>query len=307
VLLEAGAFGGLIGGLLGLFVAPKVFPAGDFLSVAVFITTYHLLSGYVSSLVRSSSSAAVRRLLALAPDTASVIRDGHEVEVPAGEVSLGEQIRVRPGERVPLDGTVVSGVSAIDESMVTGEPLPADKTAGDAATWSPGLAVPDHGHLRRRPGAGPGDRGSLPPLGADPLLGPSPGQCALQAPRRRGRWVMAHLYAVRDAPTLDAARAAADRFVNTYRSRSPAAVACFEEDRDALLAIHRVPVRHRVKVRTTNFIVICSRQGSAHDVGDGCLGPTLLRAGRGYLEGSSTQVPGRSDVRPTSGVAPLAA
>ncbi len=131
VLLEAGAFGGLIGGLLGLFVAPKVFPAADFLSVAVFITTYHLLSGYVSSLVRSSSSAAVRRLLDLQPDTARVIRDGHEVEVPLGEVSLGEQIRVRPGERVPLDGTVVSGVSAIDESMVTGEPLPADKTAGD--------------------------------------------------------------------------------------------------------------------------------------------------------------------------------
>ena len=131
VLLEAGAFGGLIGGLLGLFVAPKVFPAGEFLSVAVFITTYHLLSGYVSSLVRSSSSAAVRRLLDLQPDTARVIRDGHEVEVPLGEVSLGEQIRVRPGERVPLDGTVVSGVSAVDESMVTGEPLPADKAAGD--------------------------------------------------------------------------------------------------------------------------------------------------------------------------------
>ncbi|MGC8513295.1 MAG: heavy metal translocating P-type ATPase [Acidimicrobiales bacterium] len=131
VLLEAGAFGGLIGGLLGLFVAPKVFPPGDFLSVAVFITTYHLLSGYVSSLVRSSSSAAVRRLLDLQPDTARVIRDGHEVEVPVGELSLGEAIRVRPGERVPLDGTVVSGVSAIDESMVTGEPIPADKAAGD--------------------------------------------------------------------------------------------------------------------------------------------------------------------------------
>ncbi len=131
VLLEAGAFGGLIGGLLGLFVAPKVFPPGDFLSVSVFITTYHLLSGYVSSLVRSSSSAAVRRLLDLQPDTARVIRDGVEVEVSVGEVSLGEQIRVRPGERVPLDGTVVSGSSAIDESMVTGEPIPADKTAGD--------------------------------------------------------------------------------------------------------------------------------------------------------------------------------
>ena len=131
VLLEAGAFGGLAGGLLGLFVAPKVFPAGDFLSVAVFITTYHLLSGYVSSLVRSSSSSAVRRLLDLQPDTARVIRNGVEVEVPVVEVALGEQIRVRPGERVPLDGTVVSGSSAIDESMVTGEPLPVEKTTGD--------------------------------------------------------------------------------------------------------------------------------------------------------------------------------
>jgi len=65
--------------------------------------------------------------------------------------------------------------------------------------------------------------------------------------------VMAHLYAVRDAPTLDAARAAADGFSNRYQDRFPAAVACFEEDREALLAIHKVPVRHRIRVRTTNL------------------------------------------------------
>ena len=65
--------------------------------------------------------------------------------------------------------------------------------------------------------------------------------------------VMAHLYAVRDAPTLDAARAAADRLSNTYRREFPAAVACFQDDLDALLAIHRVPVRHRIRVRTTNL------------------------------------------------------
>jgi transposase-like protein len=64
--------------------------------------------------------------------------------------------------------------------------------------------------------------------------------------------VLAHLYAARDAaPSLDAARAAADRFVNTYRRDYPAAVACFTDDLDALLAIHRVPVRHRIRVRTT--------------------------------------------------------
>jgi len=65
--------------------------------------------------------------------------------------------------------------------------------------------------------------------------------------------VMAHLYAVRDAPTLDVARAAADRLENTYRRQFPAAVACFADDREALLAIHRVPVRHRIRVRTTNL------------------------------------------------------
>ena len=88
----------------------------------------------------------------------------------------------------------------------------------------------------------------------------------LQLPRQR-RWsparsnmctphaseVLAHLYAVRDAPTLDAARAAADRFANTFAREYPAAVACFTEDLDALLAIHRVPVRHRIRVRTTNL------------------------------------------------------
>lgn len=65
--------------------------------------------------------------------------------------------------------------------------------------------------------------------------------------------VLAHIYAVRDAPTLDAARAAADRFENTYARAFPSAVACFADDREALLAIHRVPVRHRIRVRTTNL------------------------------------------------------
>lgn len=65
--------------------------------------------------------------------------------------------------------------------------------------------------------------------------------------------VLAHVYAVRDAPTLDAARAAADHLASLYRGQYPSAVACFEDDLDALLAIHRVPVRHRIRVRTTNL------------------------------------------------------
>ncbi len=131
VLLEAGALGGLIGGLLGLFVAPKTFPAGDFFSVSVFITTYHLLSGYASALVRTSASESVRRLLALQPDTARVVRGGKEIEVSISDVAIGELVRVRPGERVPLDGRVVEGITAVDESMVTGEAMPVTKRPGD--------------------------------------------------------------------------------------------------------------------------------------------------------------------------------
>ncbi|MCL5076911.1 MAG: cation-translocating P-type ATPase [Actinobacteria bacterium] len=130
VLLEAGAISGLIGGLLGLFWAPKTFPPGDFLSVSVFITTYHLLSGYASSMVRTRSSQAVRSLLSLAPDTAKVIRNNIELEIPTTEVGLGEIVRVRPGERVPLDGIVTSGTSDVDESMVSGEPIPVMKKLG---------------------------------------------------------------------------------------------------------------------------------------------------------------------------------
>ncbi len=131
VLLEAGAWGGLIGGLLGLFVAPKTFPPGDFLSVAVFISTYHLLSGYASSLIRTRSSQAVRKLLDLQPDTARVVRDGQELELPIDEVQVSDRVRVRPGERIPLDGRVLEGRSTVDESMVTGEPIPTEKRDGD--------------------------------------------------------------------------------------------------------------------------------------------------------------------------------
>jgi heavy metal translocating P-type ATPase len=131
VLLQAGAWGGLIGGILGLFVSPGDFPPGDFLSVAVFISTYHLLSGYASALVRNRSTQAVRELLELQPDIARVLRDGQEVEVPVGEVAVGDRVRVRPGERVPLDGRVLQGASAVDESMVTGEPIPSEKRRDD--------------------------------------------------------------------------------------------------------------------------------------------------------------------------------
>ncbi len=137
VLLEFGAFAGLLGGFLGLagqlLGNPTLqrFPAPDFFGVAIFITTYHILSGYVSLLVRTRASQAVRRLLALQPDTARVLREGQEIELPIEQVQPGDWVRVRPGERIPVDGMVVDGGSSVDEGIVTGEPLPLDKALGD--------------------------------------------------------------------------------------------------------------------------------------------------------------------------------
>ncbi len=129
VLLEFGAFAGLVGGFLGYIV--PTFPLPDFFGVAVFITTYHLLSGYVSLLVRTRSSQAVRKLLALVPPTARVIRNGREEEVPIEDVQPGDLVRVRPGESIPVDGEVTEGASTVDESLVTGESMPEEKMPGE--------------------------------------------------------------------------------------------------------------------------------------------------------------------------------
>ncbi|MBI2961880.1 MAG: cadmium-translocating P-type ATPase, partial [Betaproteobacteria bacterium] len=130
VLLEFGAFAGLAGGFLG-YLYPS-FPVPDFFGVAVFVTTYHVLSGYVSLLVRTRASQAVRRLLGLVPNTARVVRNGREEEIAIEQVKPGDLVRVRPGESIPVDGEVVEGASGVDESLVTGESMPAEKTSGDA-------------------------------------------------------------------------------------------------------------------------------------------------------------------------------
>jgi len=130
VLLEFAAFAGLAGGFLGIFVLDD-FPTGDFFAASTLVTTYHILSHYASLAVRTRASQAVRRLMSLQPDTARVIRDGEEVEILIDEVVLGDRVRVRPGESIPVDGTITDGVSAVNEALVTGEPIPSEKVAGD--------------------------------------------------------------------------------------------------------------------------------------------------------------------------------
>jgi heavy metal translocating P-type ATPase len=131
VLLEFGAFAGLAGGLIGLTLRPADYPTAPFFAVSVLIVNYHLFSEWLSLLVKTRSSQAVKRLLDLQPDTARVVREGQEREVGVEEVAVGDLVKVRPGERVPVDGEVVGGHSAVDQSLVTGEPVPVEKAEGD--------------------------------------------------------------------------------------------------------------------------------------------------------------------------------
>ena len=121
-------------------VAPGVFPAsfmsmgrvGVYYEAAAVIISLTLLGQVLELKARSQTSAAIRSLLGLAPKTARRIRpDRGEEDVPLAHVHIGDLLRVRPGEKVPVDGAVVEGQSSVNESMLTGEPLPVSKQAGD--------------------------------------------------------------------------------------------------------------------------------------------------------------------------------
>ena len=109
VLLEAAALAGLSGGTLGLVLgSPANYPTAAFFAVAVMVATYHIFSEWLSLIVKTRSSQAVKKLLDLQPATARVLREGAESEVPLETVALGEVVRVRPGESIPVDGEVLT-------------------------------------------------------------------------------------------------------------------------------------------------------------------------------------------------------
>ncbi|MBI4336990.1 MAG: HAD-IC family P-type ATPase, partial [Chloroflexi bacterium] len=88
------------------------------------LTAFIILGRYLEAVTRGRTSEAIRRLMKLQPKRARVVRDGQEVEVAAEEVQTGDLLLVRPGEAIPVDGTVLEGYSSVDQSMITGESIP---------------------------------------------------------------------------------------------------------------------------------------------------------------------------------------
>jgi Cu+-exporting ATPase len=116
---------------LAAVLFPGVFPPGLYFESAAVITVLVLLGQVLELRARSQTSGALQALLGLAPKTARrVAAEGQETDVPLSEVAIGDLLRIRPGEKVPVDGVVEEGNSSVDESMVTGEPIPNEKAAG---------------------------------------------------------------------------------------------------------------------------------------------------------------------------------
>ncbi|HLC07895.1 MAG TPA: heavy metal translocating P-type ATPase, partial [Methyloceanibacter sp.] len=115
--------------------APNILPVkveerDIYFEVSAVIIAFVLLGKYMEEIIKKRSSAAVRKLMDLRPAVAHVVRDGTETEIPAESIMVGETIVVRPGERIPTDGEVLEGSSSVDESMLTGESMPVEKSPG---------------------------------------------------------------------------------------------------------------------------------------------------------------------------------
>jgi Cu+-exporting ATPase len=130
VLVTIGVLAGWIYGVLNIFVLPSVEAGTGYMEVAIGILAFVLLGRYIEELIRRRSAASIRKLLELQPTMARVVRHGKEIDTPIDEVKEGDIIIVKPGEKIPVDGTVTDGYSSVDEKLLTGESIPVEKTVG---------------------------------------------------------------------------------------------------------------------------------------------------------------------------------
>ena len=129
VLIASGVVAGWTYGAVNAFL-PKLAVEQGYLEIAVGILAFVLLGKYIEESIRRRSAASIRKLLELQPTIARVLKDGKEVEVPVEELQVNDVIIVKPGEKVPTDGVVISGYSSVDEKLITGESIPVEKNVG---------------------------------------------------------------------------------------------------------------------------------------------------------------------------------
>jgi P-type Cu+ transporter len=142
VLISMGSLPPYLIGLAGF-----IWPMTSFIEMAATIMTFHLVGRYLEARAKGRASQAIKRLITMGAKTASVLRDGAEVEVPVAELQLGDVMVVRPGAKVPTDGEIVDGTSHLDESIATGESVPVEKGPGDTVI---GATINKEGVLKVR-------------------------------------------------------------------------------------------------------------------------------------------------------------
>ena len=125
-LIFLGTFAAFITGIIRYFL-----PIANYAAIASMIMAFHLTGRYVEAMARGKASQAIKKLLNLGAKTAIVLRDKKEIEIPISEVKIGDIMIIKPGEKIPTDGVVIKGESAVDESMVSGESLPLEKKKND--------------------------------------------------------------------------------------------------------------------------------------------------------------------------------
>jgi Cu+-exporting ATPase len=130
VLIATGVIAGWTYGAVNAFF-PAVAGGGEgYLEIAVAILAFVLLGKYIEETIRRRSAASIRKLLELQPTIARVLKDGNEVDVPVDELQVDDVIIVKPGEKIPTDGIVITGYSSVDEKIITGESIPVEKNVG---------------------------------------------------------------------------------------------------------------------------------------------------------------------------------
>ena len=130
VLISTGVLAGWGFGVVSTFFQGTGVEGYGYLEIAIGILAFVLLGKFIEETIRRKSAAAIRKLLELQPTIARVLKNGSEVEVPLDEVQVGDVLIVKPGEKVPTDGVVISGYSSVDEKIITGESIPVEKKAG---------------------------------------------------------------------------------------------------------------------------------------------------------------------------------